>query len=728
MTMPIEERLDKAWELRRANRHQEVLEIVREIIATDPTNADAWWLTGLARHSLGRIEESIAALRETLKHAPGFASGWAQYGLVLGEAGRIEEAKKALAQALRIDARHVFARRQLARICKETKDYDGQIQHLTALDALGQVDSYDLNLLGIAHWEKRHFSRAIEYYSRSAAAEPSYAPYFNLALVYSDREVSQDVDAVDSLHRALRLKPDHTPARKMLSELTSRLEDLAKESRKTGETLLYLDEYFQFYMNPFELLGAKFNERFEKFDQKTVQRLKRRLLQEMELEDGAIERLDGFILDRSRAIGLCDELHDDNLREYHWLVFRNPLLLWFLTRGDVRHFLYRPGDYITIQDSSEEQGYDVEGGILGLLEELDSEWSGFREWLSEPFARQYNLVLSRALERRTLPLIESLFDGRRWVLRAHEDICFSGAHRHVDRLLEPLQALAKSAKTKMPLLADIQKLLSEKSTLAVLNLLPEPFRDQQVEAVRAIRDIAIAAYNQHNDIDLSKAVLALSNNFSFKSAELTQRLEADFQQIQKLIAEERKHEAKLTLGDRPMEITKEGVRKGSTFMGANVISTVRWGILITGYQHAPTYEFLMAFRDDFEAGELAFSWRSSNNLAKQEELFGLLVDAALNFVVPNVMSKIRTQLEQGKRVRIGNCVLTQDAVSFEMKSWLRTKMHTVPWRRVGTEARSGMLTVYDQAAPKTRTAMVLRNTENGIILQLVAAVKRNEDT
>ena len=220
MAMRIEEQLDKARELRQANRHKEALEIVREIIAADPTNADAWWITGLARHSLGRIEDSIAALRETLKHAPGFASGWAQYGVVLAEARKIDEAKKALAQALRIDPRHLFARRQLARICKETKDDDGQIQHLTALDALGQADSYDLNLLGIAHWEKKHFSRAIEYYSRSAAAEPSYAPYFNLALVYNHREVSQDVDAVDSLHRALRLNPDHAPAKKMLLELT----------------------------------------------------------------------------------------------------------------------------------------------------------------------------------------------------------------------------------------------------------------------------------------------------------------------------------------------------------------------------------------------------------------------------------------------------------------------------------------------------------------------------
>jgi tetratricopeptide (TPR) repeat protein len=649
----VDQQLSRARELRTENRHEQALAILREVTSADPANPDGWWQTGLAQHSLGRLDESLTALRQTLRHAPGFTSGWAQYGVVLDAAGKIEEAKKAFAHTLRIDPRHVFTLRQAARICKEAKDYDGQIQHLTALDELGQADANDLILLGNAHLEKKHFSRAVEYYSRSAAADPDPAPYFNLALVYGHSEVSQDVDAVDSLHRALRLKSDYGPANKRLWEVTARLERLALESVKTGEALLHLDEYFQFYANPFELLGASLDQTFTDFDHKTVQRLKRRLLQEMELEDGAIERFDGFIFDKSRVIELCDELHDDDRSGYHWRVFRNPSLLRFLTRRDIRHFLYRFDDYITTRSSSKAQGYDSEHGILGLLDELDSEWSGFREWLSEPFARQYNLVLSRALERRALPVIESLFDGRRWVSRAHEDICFSGAHRHIERLIEPLQQFAKAAKDKKPSLAELEKVLCEKSALAILNLLPEPFRDQQAQGVRTVRDVALAAYNQHDDIDLSKAILTLSNRFNFKSTELTRQLEADFQQIQKLIAEERKHEAKLTLGEEAMEITKEGVRKGSTFIGAQSICSIRWGILVTRYDSGPMYEFLLAFRDEVSC-ELVFSWRSGN-LEGQQKFFNQLVQAAGNYIVPNLLTKVQSDLEKGYQIRIGNC-------------------------------------------------------------------------
>jgi tetratricopeptide (TPR) repeat protein len=721
--MHVEKSLDTARELRRENRHEEALAICREVIATDPANADAWWITGLAQHSLGRIDESIEALRKMLRHAPRFAAGWAQYGVVLGEAGKLEDAKKAFWHALRIDPKDGFTRREAARVCEKAKDYDGQIQHLVALDELGQANSYDLNSLGTAHLQKEHFSRAIEYYSRSAALDPHPAPYFNLALVYSHRRVLQDLDAVDSLHRALRLKPDHARAKERLSELTGWLENQARNSSKTGQTLLDRDEWFQFYLNPFELLGASSEQDIEEFDHKTIQRLKRRLIQQVELEEGAVETLQGFILDRSRMIGLCDELYDDNLREYHWRVFRNPFLLRFLSRGDIRHFLYRPADYITTPHSPEERGYDIDTGIFGLLEEIDSESSEFKEWISEPFAKQYNLVLSRALDRGLTPVVWSLFAGRRWVLRRHEEICFSGAHRYVDRLLEPFRNLVKSAKTKKPSLTDVENLFNDKNALGILNVLPEPFRDQQFDAVRAIRDIAIASYNQHNDIDLSHAILALSKRFNFKSAELTQRLDDDFQQVQKLIAEERKHEVKLMQGKEPVEITKEGVRKGSTFIPANSISSIRWGIFVRGYEYAPTYEFLMICASDSERDFVSFHWQSSDK--KDEATSLLFVEAALNYIVPNLLIKTQSLLQQGKQVRIGKCVLSQDAIAFDATGWLLTKRHSVPWQRLGTEVQNGTLTVYDQSSPRTRTAMSFFDCENAVVLQALIAQKKN---
>lgn len=67
----------------------------------------------------------------------------------------------------------------------------------------GDADGHDLNLLGIAHWRKKHFFRAIEFYKKSAQTERGPAALFNLGLVFNHSEVSQDVDAVDALNVSL---------------------------------------------------------------------------------------------------------------------------------------------------------------------------------------------------------------------------------------------------------------------------------------------------------------------------------------------------------------------------------------------------------------------------------------------------------------------------------------------------------------------------------------------
>ncbi len=202
--------------------------------------------------------------------------------------------------------------------------------------------------------------------------------------------MSQDVDAVDSLRRALYVAADYQPAIKKLGEITPRLFGLAQEALKHGETFLHLGECFQFYLNPFEMLGCESGESIEAFDAKRIQRLKKAVLQEIELEDGTLQSLGGFVVDKSRAIGLCEDLFDDKLRRCHWQVFQNPFLLWFMTRGDIRHFLH-------IKNSFPRE----------TLEALDDD--EFRRWLSEPFARQYNLILTRAIERRAARVMESLF-------------------------------------------------------------------------------------------------------------------------------------------------------------------------------------------------------------------------------------------------------------------------------------------------------------------------------
>ena len=699
--------LEQIKSLRQERRYDEACELSHQLIALDGQNANAWWNLALAQHSLGELQDSITSLKTLLKLAPNFASGWAQYGVVLAANKQEDQGLKALSHALHLDPDQAFAARQAARICRERKDSSGEIQYLTRLDAIGQADGNDLNQLGIAYWEKNHFGEAIDYYSRSAAELEDCAPYYNLALVYNHDEVSQDTDAVDCLERALLIDPQYEKATAKMATIKPRLEKLAQNVLQDGELGLPKDDWYQFYVNPFELLvGRNYQYDIDAYDAKLIQRLKRRLIQEIELEDGQIHYVEGLSIDKSRAIGLCEELNDDTLKKYHWLVFSETNFLDFLTRGGVRHFLcledYKP---------------------LELLEEVGDKTSGFREWLSIPFARQYDLVLTRALQNKRESLVEALFDGRRWILREHEERCFEGARRQVDQLLVYLRQADEQAKDVKPTISQMTATLNHSRIISFINLLPEPFRDQQNEAVRLIRQIAITAVNEHGDADLSKEILTISKKFSFKSAALTQRLVEDFNEIEKLIAQERKHEAKLTLGADRLEITKDGVRKGTTFIAADNVTSIRWGVLITGTQYQHIYEFLMVCRN--KSGlETIFSWRSSNEIETQQKLFTSLIGAALNYIVPKIYEKIQGHLDAGNEVKIGSCTLKKNALMFKKYGWFSSKEIAIPWSRVETSMSNGVLCVYDRSDRKSRAEMNIRDTDNAVILQFLASINK----
>ncbi len=704
--MNTAEKLDEIRSLRKRDRHEEAIEAAKYIISMESRNTDAWWNLALAQHSLNRIDDSLPSLKKVISLDPRHAPAWSLIGVILAANGEPQHGLKAITNALQIDPNLTFAVRKAVSICRDLKDLDGEIHYIKRLDAMGQADGHDLNRLGIAYWEKKHFSKAIDYYRRSAAELKSCAPYFNLALVYNHNEVSQDADAIDCLERALSINPEYDRATKRLEIIRPRLKKLADDVLSDGESCLSKEDWYQFYLNPFELLGADRDEELEDYDTKRIQKLKKRLLQEIELEDGKIDYLEGLTIDKSRAIGICEELNDEIVKEYHWLVFSEPYLLGFLTRGEIRHFLCLD-DYNPID----------------LLNELDSEWSGFREWLSQPFARQYDLVLTRALQKKRVSRIESLFDGRRWILREHEDRCFEGARRQVEQLLVPLRQAAERAKEVKPTASQMNVTFNQSGLISIINLLSEPFRDQQSQAVSLIRDIAITTYNEHGDTDLSKEILTFSRKFSFKSAALTQRLESDFNQIEKLIAHERQHEAKLTLGKGKMEVTKDGVRQGATYIAADNVTGIRWGVFITDRGYRQIYEFLMVCRDN--AGlETKFSWKSYGKHEEQQKHFSALVKAALSYIVPKIYEKIRAQIGAGRVVEIGPCSITKNALMFEKSGWFSSKQMTIPWSRVETCMSNGVLSVYDRESPKTRVEMEISDTDNAVILQFLASIQK----
>ncbi|MCA1733222.1 MAG: sulfatase-like hydrolase/transferase, partial [Acidobacteria bacterium] len=76
------ERYTRAGEHFRAGAHAEAINLLREVVSSNPAFADAWTLLAKSYSESGRIEEAIQAYRRTIEAAPSLSAGT---GLSLGQ-------------------------------------------------------------------------------------------------------------------------------------------------------------------------------------------------------------------------------------------------------------------------------------------------------------------------------------------------------------------------------------------------------------------------------------------------------------------------------------------------------------------------------------------------------------------------------------------------------------------------------------------------------------------
>jgi tetratricopeptide repeat protein len=706
--------IEKARNLLTAGCYAEAIPLFTAAVAECPADHSLWLDLVHAASLAGQPQAAADFCQEGLRHHPQSDWLWRQLGSALTVMDQLDEAENALRNAHSLNSNAVWLWRYFAKLHNKQKNCEKEIEALEVLARLGEADANDINQLGIAYAHLGNNAQAIKFYRYSVALAADPAPLFNMGLAFSHPEVSQDVDAADAYRRALALDPDYDHAQEQLAATKRKLVPLAERARGATRGFVRSDEYFQFYLNPFEALQLDVNEPADELDVKGIQRAKRRLLQEIALNDNKVSWLGDCTLDQSRALALVDELDNEDKRRYHWAVFQNKRLLRFLTHGDIEHFFFAD-DYFPQE-------------TLNLLDEE----AAFRSFLSQPFARQYNLVLTRAIERRVLPVIEALFDGRRWVNAEDEDVCFEGAAKRVGDLVEVMRAKAEEGRRRKISVHEIEDVCQQHALPEIFNLLPVAFRSVQTALVTEIRSLAISCCNEHGDLDLSQAVLDLCHKFHFKSTELNQLLDKDFQTIEQMIAEERKHETRLSFGaGRSFAITKEGIRDGNTFFPAHTIQGLRWGISVTGYTGRERYEYLFAVKDD--TGEsIAVVWSTDQSSeAEQTAFFTSMINAALNYLAAAALEKMQKRMESGQSIVIGPgplgpCTLTPQGIAFKTQGLIFKKERFLPWADVSTEVRNGQIIVSSIVQSGIETTLSMRDINNAVLLPLICTMMKKE--
>jgi tetratricopeptide (TPR) repeat protein len=705
--MTAEEYIKKAVEHRENDRLDEAIIAARRATNLDPENANSWWQLALAVHDKEGYGAAFPHFKKTVELAPSFAYGWHRLGIAYKKTSQTDEAVKCWEQATAIDPERTDTLKLLLAAYREREkvgDEEKLFETLKLIENHGVLEADEINRLGIEYHNRKEYYRAIIYFRKYALETPGPIGYFNLGLAYNAREIGQDLDAIDAWRRALARDPAYAKAQSSIDGAIKSLEALRSRVLTNGKPLVTEKQWYINYINPFELLSLEDIDPWD-IDIKHVQKAKKALIQEIELEDGNIEWMPGLKMDRSMAMKVADDLNNDTNIYWHHLVFQYKPLLNFLSRGSLELFLV----------DSEESPVDV-------LNALDDDPDGLGPWLSKLFTPQFNILLTEAIQQGDMASLECLLKGRRWVVSEDEDKCFESAHRHIEQLLLPLKDASDRSERIKPSVAGIQRVLANGNLGTVLTILPMAFQQEQTKAATLIRSISIDCYNHHQDADLAREVLKLASPFAVRSPSLRSRLDEDMATLNERIAHERKDEASLTIASQPYSIKREGVKFGSVFIPTSEIETIRWGVYITRTNGIATHEFSMTIGGP--SSKIArLTWTASSKVESQQELFNKFVDAAFAYVIPTVLEKFTAELNRGSKLQIGGTPVSKAGITFTIKGWFSEKQDLCPWSRVTASLSNGDLILSDSTNSKATITMPLKDTDNAFIVYLMVKNK-----
>src|SRR5436190_9231574 len=110
----IAESLNQGWKLQQAGRPREAEQRYQQVLASQPTNPDAWCYLGMALHDQQRYSEAISAYRRSLELKPDFPIALNNLGNTFRLTRRLDEAITAFDKAIQLKPDYLIAHKNKA--------------------------------------------------------------------------------------------------------------------------------------------------------------------------------------------------------------------------------------------------------------------------------------------------------------------------------------------------------------------------------------------------------------------------------------------------------------------------------------------------------------------------------------------------------------------------------------------------------------------------------------
>jgi tetratricopeptide (TPR) repeat protein len=210
---PTRESIQRAAELLQRGAVDEATAILNGIITKEPRNGDALNLLGIAYAQRQDFFGAADVLQRATQMNPQHPGAQLNYGNALKRLGRLPEAADALRKSVALRPDGVPARRLLASVLLETRNFDEAIEQYTQVMRTVPADHATLNDRGLAYLARRLPELALADFEAALRLKPEAASTLSnkgIAL----QQLGRDEEGLRSFEAAERLDPSNPAAQR----------------------------------------------------------------------------------------------------------------------------------------------------------------------------------------------------------------------------------------------------------------------------------------------------------------------------------------------------------------------------------------------------------------------------------------------------------------------------------------------------------------------------------
>lgn len=711
----------------KAKKWDQAVKAYAEAEEADPVAAeeddDFCFNRGFALIALNRWDDAQDAFEKCTAVAPDNAAAWSNLGLCHRNLEDWESGLQAYQTATSADPSIVNAWKGLAICAEKLNNHSQRIEACEELIELLPDESYWRNELGRAHLSSGEPSglwRALAAFLASSRMDQDPCHPNNAALAY--RKLNKWLDAADAYREALHRKPAYSQSEKGLGEIKTRLENLSAKVRDFAASLPPCKQPYERYLNPFEILAV--NGRLAEMpDGAALRKLKQRVIQQIQLNDGRADWLEGAEIGESRVRQILDDLDDESGKKprWHWVIYECPELNRFLSHGDPLYFAFFTAPFAPLP-LARPPYWQMRDKTCG---EED-----FFAFIHSPFLANFEALLAQALDLNDSELVQALSSGRLPAVDAFD---------YFRRANKWMEAKASEIKGYMEGLGTPEGINWWKQTpdpmawfsVPLANSLPDECKAGRTELCRALRSLGIDLHNEHALTDQALKATGVASQLLVDEG-LADQLKKDKAELERILKERKQEEAEaarwniiVKIRSDEIEINKAFIRYNDTKIATESVTGIRFGVFKQYTNGIPTHTSYAVEACGAGRSVSIECKRMFRSETQAQEDFTAILNALSHQIFPTLIIGLAEKIATGKSTQqIGPLLLTKHGAQCETGSLWWKKQHTVPYAALSFSDYGGHVHVSASQPEAIKFSLDRRAVWNAVIVEkLVEIIK-----